>query len=138
MDKIILNDGTTIEGGVVSPAGNKQIFISIPGNDIIRAVSLFSDYNKVEEIIFFSSIYKRVYKGYTQLGSVAIYDDEIQLYMNGESGSVKTTYTVPEEYLPEEMRTKGLKSYLPTRKGSKHKLYMWSTSTRMEYSMSGR
>lgn len=107
MDKIVLNDGTTIEGGVVSPAGNKQIFISIPGNDIVRVASLFSDYNKVEEITFFSSIYKRVYRGYTQLGSIAIYNNEIQLYMNGENGSVEVTYTVPEEYLPEEMRTKG-------------------------------
>lgn len=107
MDKIILNDGTIIEGGVVSPAGKKQIFVSVPKNDIVRTVSLFSDFNKVEEITFYSSVYKRVYSGYTQLGSVNIADDEIQLYLNGENGSVEVSYTVPEEYLPEEMRTKG-------------------------------
>ena len=107
--KIILKDGTEILGGLVSRM-NERLMVNVPGNDLVSAATLFSDPNKTSEIVFYYSVYKKTYFGFTQMYSVQYFadGDYVQVWLKGDADSVSenTEYTVPEEYLPESMRTK--------------------------------
>ena len=68
---------------------------------------LFGDPNKTQIMVCYSGIYKRTFKGYTRIASASVDADnnKTHIYMTGENGSIETEYTVPEIYLPEEMRS---------------------------------
>lgn len=108
-EKLVLKDGTEIIGGQASRLHN-ELMITVPGNEIVEATLTFSDPEKTEEIISYSSVYKRTYRGFTQLSSVQldVSGESVQVWLKGNAESVeeKSEYTVPEEYLPESMRTK--------------------------------
>lgn len=108
MNKVVFADGTEIENASVSPLRDNQIIVSIPGGNISYAVSILNDPLKTKEITYCYSISKTVYKGYTQLNSVGIddYDKRVRGYLNGTDVSVDQSYTVPDIYLPEELRNK--------------------------------
>lgn len=110
MNKIVFNDSTEIENGLISVNSENQIFISIPGTDISRAASLFSNTNKTQKMICYFSVYKFTYTGFTVLSSISVnsVEDKLNIYMTSNNGSKETEYTVPEEYLPEEMRSKNV------------------------------
>jgi hypothetical protein len=114
-DKLILKDGTEIEGGAVSLSAPKQIYVSVPGTDLVSAVQTFSDPKKTEEMTYLFSVYKKVYKGFTSLGSAGISPsgDTVELYLTGDDPSVESSFTVPEEYLPESMRPEGYQKEEP-------------------------
>lgn len=107
MNKIILYDGTEIDGGLaVLNAGTNQLFVSIPGTNITQAAITFGNYEKTQAIICYSGIYKFTYTGYTQISSIGIdkHELKVHIYLAGSEVSHEMEYTVPEEYLPEEMR----------------------------------
>lgn len=107
MNKIVLNDGTEIENGLIAIDSTKQVFVSIPGTNIVEATLRFCNHENTKVMICYDSVYKRTYKGFTHFSSVYVNTamDRIELYMNGDDVSVENEYTVPEIYLPEEMRT---------------------------------
>ena len=113
MDKIILHDGTEIEGGIISRTGEKQIFISIPGTDIVNATLTFCDSDKTQEMVCFTSVYKYTYTGYTHLGSITIdtFDERTHIYMTGDDVSYQIRNSVNKQYLPEEMIVPGEEEY---------------------------
>lgn len=106
--KIILKDGTEILNGVVSRM-NDVLMVNVPGNDLVGVATLFSDPGKTLEIVFYYSVYKKTFFGFTQMYSVQYFADEdyVQVWLKGDTDSVSenSEYTVPEEYLPESMRT---------------------------------
>ena len=107
MNKIVLYDGTEIDGGLaVLNAGTNQLFVSIPGTNITQAAISFGNHEKTQAIICYSGIYKFTYNGYTQISSICIdpYELKVHIYLTGSEVSHEMEYTVPEEYLPEEMR----------------------------------
>ena len=107
MNKIVLYDGTEIDGGLaVKNAGTNQLFVSIPGTDITQAAIVFGNQEKTQTIICYSGIYKYTYNGYNQISSIGIdtYENKLHIYLTGSELSNEFEYTVPEEYLPEEMR----------------------------------
>ena len=106
MNRIVMADGTEIEGGSISVSGDKQIMVSYPGEDLVAAVSDFDNPEKTKELTLYYSVYKAIYTGYTNLSSLSV-DHRVHrvlLYMNGDNVSFSESYTVPEMYLPEEMR----------------------------------
>ena len=109
VDKIVLNDGTEIKKGRIAVDFNKQILVIIPGTDIVQATLTFSDPNKTEKMEFYRGITKTTYNGYTSIKSMSVRqeDNETNIYMIGENGSVDTEFTVPDIYLPEEFRNGG-------------------------------
>ena len=106
--KIVLKDGTEFLNGMASRS-NGELMLTIPGEDFVGATLIFSDLEKIKEITCYFSVYKKVYFGFTQLTSVRRYADGglLQIWLSGESDQITETseYTVPEEYLPESMRT---------------------------------
>lgn len=106
MNKIVLNDGTEIENGLIAIDSPKQIFVSIPGTNIVEATLRFCNHENTKVLICYDSIYKRTFKGFTHFSSVYVNTDQdvIEMHLSGDEVSVKTEYTVPEIYLPEEMR----------------------------------
>ena len=107
--KIVLKDGYEIEDGLITKSGEKNILIEIPGTDILQATIMFSNPEKTETMTFFTGVYKYVFTGYIHINSIGI-DTELNqtnIYMDGDDVSIDISYTVPEIYLPEEMRTDG-------------------------------
>ena len=107
MNKIVLNNGVEIFEGLISIDGPKRIYASIPGNDIVQAALLFGDSEKTRVMICYTGVFKITYTGFTNINSIGIddFNDKTNIYLNGEDVNIKKEYTVPEEYLPEEMRT---------------------------------
>ena len=108
MNKIVLYDGTEIDDGLaVKNAGTNQLFVSIPGTDLTQAAIVFGNQEKTQTIICYSGIYKFTYHGYTQICSIGIdiYENKVHIYLTGTELSNESEYTVPEEYLPEEIRS---------------------------------
>lgn len=101
MDKIVLNDGTEVVGGMISKSGKKQVLVSIPGNDIATAAILFSNPEKTQKMTCYFSIYKYEYTGYTIFNSLSIDDlsNKIRVYISGENVSSESSYSVPEIYV---------------------------------------
>lgn len=108
MDKIVLNDGTEIENGIITrDMTDKQIFIEIPGTNIVDAMFLFGDPNKTQKMICYIDVRKFTFAGYTTISSASLDPDgtKLHVYMTGENGHREMEYTVPEIYLPKEMRS---------------------------------
>ena len=107
MNKIVLNDGTEIENGLIAIDSPKQIFVSIPGTNIVEATLRFCNHENTKVMVCYDSIYKRTFKGFTHFSSVYVNtnQDVIEMHLSGDDVSVETEHTVPEIYLPEEMRT---------------------------------
>lgn len=108
MDKIVLNDGSVIEGGSIAKSTDKQIMVTVPGEDIVQATITFGNPAKTEKMEFYYSVYKITFRNFTTVGSVAVdsYKHAVHVYISGENGTIEREYTVPEIYLPEEMRTR--------------------------------
>jgi hypothetical protein len=100
-NRIVLNDGTEIENGLISKISNKQILIVIPGTDIVNATITFSDKLKTKKMIAYHNIYKNTFIGFTSISSMSVRtnDEETHIYMIGENTSMKYEYTVPEVYV---------------------------------------
>ena len=107
MDKIVLNNGFEIPDGVISQDGSKRVLVIIPGEDIVQAALLFGDSEKTKVMVFYTSVYKYIYTGYDTINSMSVDSDRHKtlIYLSGENTHVEREYTVPEIYLPEEMRT---------------------------------
>lgn len=109
--KLVLKDQSVIENGSASRMNN-QLLVSVPGNDLANAFATFSDAQKTETIEAYYSVYKKTFHGFTELFSVQYFEDqnEVHVWLKGENISEESEYTVPEEYLPESMRTKKVES----------------------------
>ena len=107
MNKIVLNNGVEISEGLISIDGPKRIYVSIPGKDIVQAALLFGDSEKTRVMICYTGVFKITYTGFTKINSIGIdeFNNTTNIYLSGEDVNGKKEYTVPEEYLPEEMRT---------------------------------
>ena len=107
-ERIVMNDGSIVEGGSISKCGEKQIIVTIPGEDIVQATILFGNPARTQKMEAYYSVYKNTYEGFTNVGSVGVdsYEHTVHVYLSGENGTIKNEYTVPEIYLPEAMRTK--------------------------------
>lgn len=109
MNKIVLNDGTEIlNGSITKNFASDQLFVLIPNKTILEVTLLFSDPQKTEKMESYADIRKSTFIGYTKIDSIGIdnTDGSIQMYMSGdENSSISTIYTVPEVYLPEDMRS---------------------------------
>lgn len=107
MDKIVLNNGFEIQDGVISQDGPKRVLVIIPEKDIVQAALLFGDSEKTKIMVFYTSVYKYTYTGYNTINSMSVDPDRNKtlIYLSGEDTHVEHEYTVPEIYLPEEMRT---------------------------------
>ena len=105
-NKLVLKDGTEILDGFASKSSNNQLMVRIPGNEIVETTIEFSDPNKTEEIVCYFSVYKNTYIGYTDIFSIQYFADEnyVEVWLKGENTSTKQEFTVPKEYLPEQMR----------------------------------
>ena len=108
--KIVLKDGTEILNGSASRTGT-DLMVTIPGSDIVQATLTFSNPEKTAEIICYFSVYKTSFENFTNLYSVQYFADRdcVEVWLKGEAEKAKETmlgYTVPEEYLPESMRTR--------------------------------
>ena len=105
-EKIVLNDGTEIENGIISISSSNQIMIVIPGINLIDNILLLSDPNKTQVMTYYYSIYKETYTGYISITSTAINTDknETHIYMTGENTSHTREYTVSDLYAPEDLR----------------------------------
>ena len=103
-NKLVLKDGTEIEGGFASRSSQNQLMVRIPGNDIVNATLTFSNPEKTAEITCYYGIHKTVYTGYTNVYSIQYFagENRIELWLNGEQTSMKDELTVPSIYVPEE------------------------------------
>ena len=109
-NRLVLKDGTQIEGGFASRLINNsgsKLMVRVPGKDVAANAILFSDPNKTEEIICYTSVYKYTYTGYTQLYSIQCFEEDnyIEMWFNSADGNVsyERHFTVPLEYLPKDM-----------------------------------
>lgn len=108
MNRLILKDNTEIENGFASKSSRNQLMIHIPGNDLAHAAIMFSDPKKTEEITCYYSIYKTVYKGYTDMYTIQYFESEdyLELWLKPAEGaetSVNQEIIVPKEYVPMEV-----------------------------------
>ena len=106
VEKIVLNDGTEIEGGIISVSSSNQIMVIIPGTNLVDNIIMLSDMNKTQVMEFYYSIYKETYTGYVSITSTAINTDknETHIYMTGENPSHKREFTVSDLYAPKDLR----------------------------------
>ena len=107
MDKILLNDGTEIEGGFASRSSNNELMIRIPGNRIVDAAGIFSDPNKTEHIICYSSVYKYTYTGFTEMYTIQYFsfEDYTEVWLKPPKDAETSNdreLNVPKEYMPLE------------------------------------
>lgn len=105
MSKIVFNDGTEIEGGIVNEMMlPEKIICEIPGNSIVDAITIFSDVNKTCKIEYYNiNLYKNTYKNYTIIESVLLDHDSniVRIKLSGEgSTEVIKDYSLPDEYIP--------------------------------------
>ena len=106
-NKLVLKDGTEIKDGFASRSSRDQLMVRVPGNDIVKAASDFSNPEKTETIICYYSIYKTTFTGYTIVYSVQYFADGNYVEMwikpaEGAKTSMKQEITVPKEYVPFE------------------------------------
>lgn len=106
-NKIVLNDGIEIIGGILYTSYDDTLSAKIPGEDIVQAALLFSNAEKTSKMIYYNGIRKHTYTGYTTLVSISADSKEhtTLIKLSGENVNQEFEYTVPEEYLPESMRT---------------------------------
>lgn len=111
MNKIVLNNGIERINSSISIDGEKRVFICIPGEDIVEATLLFANPESTRVMIYFTDAYKITFNGYIKIDSISLYVDpntrihQVHIYMSGDEVSHSTEYIIPEEYLPESMRT---------------------------------
>ena len=110
-DKIILHDGTEIENGYVSTSPLENgILCRIPGDDLVQAAIIFGNTAKTETITYLhTGFIKDIYVGYTKISDIGLnhfmHSVDVRL-LPSESAEYRREYTVPEEYLPKELRPK--------------------------------
>ena len=106
-NKLVLKDGTEIKNGFASRSSADRLMVRVPGNDIVKAATDFSNPEKTETIICYYSIYKTTYTGYTVMYSVQYFadGDYVEMWINPAEGaktSMKQEIIVPGEYVPTE------------------------------------
>ena len=107
-NKLVLADGTEIEGGRASKSSRNQLMIRVPGDNLIEYAVMFSDPNKTETIVCYYSIYKATFTGYTYMYSIQYFKEEnyVELWLmpvEDVETSYKKEVIVPKEYVPEEV-----------------------------------
>lgn len=112
MEGIKLNDGTEISGGLIADDTivndvPTKIYVEIPGTNLVQAMAAFTNSSKTLKLEYYFSVYKYTYNNFTTLVSASVDTDRqlISIYMTGSNVSKTMSYTVPEQYLPESMRT---------------------------------
>ena len=104
-NRLVLKDGTVIKDGFASRSSRDQLMVRVPGNDLVKAATDFSNSEKTETIICYYSIYKTTFTGYTIIYSVQYFADEdyVEMWLEPAEGtktSMKQEITVPKEYVP--------------------------------------
>lgn len=107
INKLVLNDGTEIIDGFASKSSRNQLMVRVPGNDIVQSTLTFSNPEKTSSITCYYSIYKTIYKGYTNMYTVQYFADEnyIELWLSPAADAETSTeqdIIVPSEYVPLE------------------------------------
>jgi hypothetical protein len=106
-NKLVLKDGTEIQGGSASRSSNNELMIRVPGKDLVNLAVLFSDPNKTEEIVSYVSVYKYTYTGFTEMYSIQYFtnEDRTEIWLKPQKDakiSMTRELTVPKEYMPLE------------------------------------
>lgn len=106
-NKLVLKDGTEIKDGFASRSSRDQLMVRVPGNDLVKAATDFSNSEKTETIICYYSIYKTTFTGYTIIYSVQYFadGDYVEMWLEPAEGaktSMKQEIIVPKEYVPFE------------------------------------
>lgn len=106
MNKLVLKDGTEIIDASASRADDR-LLISIPGNNLAEAALTFSDPEKTEEIQSYFGVKKHTFYGFTDMRVLQYMEpsNSMEIWMKGTDVSDESEYTVPEAYLPKDMRT---------------------------------
>lgn len=104
-NRLVLKDGTVIKDGFASRSSREQLMVRVPGNDLVKAATDFSNSEKTETIICYYSIYKTTFTGYTIIYSVQYFadGDYVEMWLEPAEGtktSMKQEITVPKEYVP--------------------------------------
>ena len=112
MGKLVLKDGTEIDGGLASLSSDNRLMIHVPGNNIALAAIDFSNSEKTQKIVCYSSIYKYTYTGYTNLYAVQYVSslDCVELWLKAVEGAPQSKdkeIIVPPEYVPAEVQNNG-------------------------------
>lgn len=72
VQKVILTDGTELEGHILDGGNGKTIFVYLTGGvSILTGIALFGDQSKVRTIREISYGHETVYQGYTTIDSVS-------------------------------------------------------------------
>lgn len=111
-NRLVLNDGTTIDDGFASKSSANQLMIRVPGKDIAAAAVMFGDSQKTEIVVCYYGIYKYAYTGYTNMYSVMYFEEGnyVEIWLNAPEGThaISTReLTVPAEYVPSEAAKEG-------------------------------
>lgn len=103
---IELKDGTQFEGQISRM--REQIMIQMTLECGAQQFLNLTDPAKTAEIIEHLPAKDRIYSGYTVFGQVKLTTGkQAQFYLVGHNAKVEEQWTVPEEYLPEELRSNG-------------------------------
>lgn len=70
--RLILNDGTEIEGGYAGISSRGNLWLWFTGYTMAQAVMMFLDTEKTEKIVFMASETEEVYEGYTEMKSINV------------------------------------------------------------------
>lgn len=70
--KLILNDGTVIEGGYSGLSSRGNLWLWFTGYTMAQAVMMFLDPAKTEKIIFMAGDTEEIYEGYTNMTSINV------------------------------------------------------------------
>jgi hypothetical protein len=70
--KLILNDGTEIEGGHAGISSRGNLWMWFTGYTMAQAVMMFLDPEKTERIVFMAGETEEVYEGYTEMTSINV------------------------------------------------------------------
>lgn len=108
MGKIVLNNGTEIEGATISEVmwAKNKIFVSVPGNDVVSATVTFGNPENSRKMEFYNSIYKDIYYNYTIIDNVGIDQatNSVTVWMSGAEGARhEREHTIPEYFTPENV-----------------------------------
>lgn len=105
-DKIILNNGHEIEGATIAQTiwADKQIIVTIPGNDLVNAAAVFGIPSNIEKIEYYSTIVKDTYYGYSTLVNIRLDESgkNVDCMLKGDENAYwERGYTIPHIFIPE-------------------------------------